>query len=107
MNNEEEVKEVISFYALWATMIGVITIAIRPFINIKQLIRDTVITFLVSFFCGLLLEYLNIPVPVKCGLSGVAGLFALFIYGIIVKFLEKVEEDPLKVIKEIKDHEHK
>lgn len=107
MTNEEEVKEIISFYALWATMIGVITMAIRPFISLRQLVRDTVITFLVSFFCGLLLEYLDIPVPVKCGLSGVAGLFALFIYGILVKLLQQVEKDPVKVITEIKNHEHK
>jgi len=55
------------------------------------------------------MEYFDIPVPVKCGLSGIAGLFAILIYGIIVRVLTKVRENPTEVIKTIKElnNEHK
>ena len=92
--NQQEPHEVLEFYALWSGMMTFLTIILRPFISVKQIIRDCIITFLVSFFCGLCLEYFTIPVPVKCGLSGIAGLFAILIYGIVVKILTRIKEDP-------------
>ena len=103
---DQEAHEVIKFYALWSGMMTFLTIILRPFISVKQIIRDCIITFLVSFFCGLCLEYFEIPVPVKCGISGIMGLFAILIYGIIVRILTKVKEDPktiIDTIKEVKD----
>lgn len=105
MNNQEP-HEVIEFYALWSGMMTFLTIILRPFVSVKQIIRDCIITFLVSFFCGLCLEYFDIPVPVKCGISGIMGLFAILIYGIIVKILTKVKEDPKTIIDTLKDIKH-
>ena len=101
--DNQEAHEVIKFYALWSGMLTILTIMLRPFISVKQILRDCIITFLVSFFCGLCMEYFDIPVPVKCGLSGIAGLFAILIYGIIVRLLTRVRENPTEVIKTIKE----
>ena len=101
--NNQEANEIIKFYALWSGMLTVLTIMLRPFISVKQILRDCIITFLVSFLCGLCMEYFDIPVPVKCGLSGIAGLFAILIYGIIVGLLTKVRENPKEVIETIKE----
>lgn len=65
----------------------------------KQVIRDSVITFLFSFLCGLLLEYFDFSIPFKCGISGVVGLFAIFIYDILIKLLSQVEKNPIQYIK--------
>lgn len=99
---DPEVKDTLYFYAIWSGLTSLITILIRPFISLKQILRDLAITFLVSFLCGLLLEHLDISVPFKCGISGTAGLFGVFIYNIIVKILKEVEKDPIHYIEEIK-----
>ena len=104
---DPQVKETIWFYTVWSGVIGLLTLFIRPFISVRQALRDLVITFMVSFLCGLLLENLELSIPVKCGLSGVAGLFGVFIYGIISKILIKVEEDPIHYLEELKDGKHK
>lgn len=104
---DPQVKETLWFYTIWSGVIGLLTIFIRPFISIRQAIRDLVITFLVSFLCGLLLENLDLSIPVKCGLSGVAGLFGVFIYGIISNILKEVEKDPIHYIEEFKNDKHK
>ena len=101
--DNQEAHEVIKFYALWSGMMTFLTIMLRPFISVKQILRDCIITFLVSFLCGLCLDYFEIPVPVKCGLSGIAGLFAILIYGIIIRLLTKVKENPTEIIKTIKE----
>lgn len=99
---DPQVKETLSFYAIWAAIIGLVTLLIRPFISVRQLIRDSVITFLVSFLCGLVIENFDVSIPFKCGISGIAGLFAIFIYNIIVKLLTQVEEDPMHYLGELK-----
>lgn len=101
--DNQEAHEVIKFYALWSGMMTFLTIMLRPFISVKQIIRDCIITFLVSFLCGLCLDYFTIPTPVKCGLSGIAGLFATLIYGIVVKVLTRIKENPEEVLKTIKE----
>lgn len=103
---DNETKEIFHSCFWWATFIGIVTLVIRPFISIKQSIRDTAITFLVSMLSGLLTEYVDIPDPVKFGLSGVCGLFAVRLYIVIEKILIKAEEDPLGFIKDIKDEKH-
>ena len=103
MVSDQEVKEAIKFYSTWASFICLITLLIRPFISVKQVIRDSIITFLFSFLCGLVLEYFDMPVPVKCGISGIVGMFAIFLYEIAIKILKKVEENPTRYIKKWKD----
>ena len=100
---DPQVKDTLWFYGIWSGAIGLLTLFIRPFISIRQTLRDLVITFTVSFLCGLLLENLELSIPVKCGLSGVSGLFGVFIYGIIAKMLTQVEEDPIHYIEKLKN----
>lgn len=107
MIRDPEVREALSFYAMWAILIGLLTTIIRPFISIKQLLKDVTITFLVSFFCGLALEYFDISVPVKCGISGTMGLFAIFIYNIIARFLSQIGENPIHYLNWFKDKNDK
>lgn len=95
----ERIKDVMATYGLWGAFLGFITILIKPFISIKQTLRDMVITFLISMLSGLLLEYFNVPTPVKYGVSGVCGLFAVRLYMIADSLLRQVEKDPLNFIK--------
>ena len=98
----ERVKDILTHYGLWGTFIGFITILIKPFISIRQSLRDMLITFIVSMLCGLLIEYIDIPIPVKYGISGVCGLFAVRIYMIADTILKTAEKDPFHFIDIIK-----
>jgi len=95
----EKIKEILSGYSLWGMFIGLITILIKPFISVRQSIRDMLITFIVSMLCGLLAEYMDIPTPVKYGISGVVGLFAVRIYMITDSLLKSAQTDPVGVWK--------
>lgn len=99
----ERIKDVIGTYGLWGVFLGVVTVLIKPFISIRQTLRDMVITFLISMLSGLLLEYFNVPTPVKYGVSGVCGLFAVRLYMIADSLLRQVEKDPLDFIKHWKE----
>ena len=101
----EKIKDIISNYSLWGLFIGFITIIIKPFISIKQSIRDMLITFIVSMLAGLLTEYVDIPQHVKYGISGVCGLFAVRIYMILDSILKTAQSDPLNFISSIKNKE--
>ena len=101
----EKIKEIVSSYSLWGLFIGFITVIIKPFISIKQSIRDMFITFIVSMLAGLLAEYMDIPQPVKYGISGVCGLFAVRLYMILDTLLKTAQKDPLHFISNIKNNE--
>ena len=75
---------------------------LMPFFSFRQTLRDMLITFLVSMLCGLLAEYMDIPPPVKYGISGVCGLFAVRIYMIADSVLKTAQNDPFNFIKNIK-----
>ncbi len=98
----ERVKDIIANYSLWGFFLGVITLLIKPFISIRQSLRDMLITFLVSMLCGLLVEYMDIPTPVKYGISGVCGLFAVRLYMIADSLLKTAASDPLNFINTVK-----
>lgn len=101
----EKIKEIILSYSWWGFFIGIITLLIKPFISIKQSLRDMLITFIVSMLTGLMVEYIDIPTPVKYGISGVCGLFAVRLYMILDKILKKAQDDPLNFIKDINNKE--
>lgn len=94
----DKVKDILAHYGLWGGFIGFITLLIKPFISVRQSLRDMLITFIVSMLCGLLAEYMDIPVPVKYGISGVCGLFAVRIYMIADTILKTAEKDPFHFI---------
>ena len=54
---------------------------------------------------GLLAEYMNLPQPVKYGISGVCGLFAVRLYMILDAILKSAQNDPLSFISSIKNKE--
>lgn len=95
-------KDTILDYTFIGGTMAILSALIKPFISIRETVRDSAITFIVSLLCGLLIEYWNIPVPVKYGLCGVAGLFGVRIYSICEKLLRKVEENPDKIIDKLK-----
>lgn len=95
----ERMKDIIANYSLWGLFLGLITIAIKPFISVRQTLRDMLITFLVSMLCGLLAEYMDIPRPVKYGISGVCGLFAVRLYMIADSMLKTAEKDPFSFLR--------
>lgn len=99
----KDIGETLRDYAIVGTCIGGVSVLIKPFVSIKQTIRDAVISFIFSMLAGLLLEYVDIPYSVKVGLSGIVGLFAVRLYMIIESLLKKVEENPDVVIDKIKN----
>lgn len=99
----KDIGETLRDYAIVGICIGGVSVLIKPFVSIKQTIRDAVISFIFSMLAGLLLEYVDIPYSVKVGLSGIVGLFAVRLYMIIESVLKKVEENPDVVIDKIKN----
>ena len=92
----EKLKVIITDYGLWGMFLAIITILIKPFISVKQSLRDMLITFIVSMLSGLLVEYMDMPVPVKYGISGVCGLFGVRLYMIADTMLKSAESDPFR-----------
>ena len=99
----KDIAETIRDYAIVGTCIGGVSVLIKPFVSIKQTIRDAVISFVFSMLSGLLLEYLDMPYSVKVGISGIVGLFAVRLYMIVESLLKKVEENPDIVVDKIKN----
>lgn len=98
----EKLKDIIASYSLWGIFLGIVTLLIKPFISIKESVRDVIITFIVSMLSGLLAEYMNIPMPVKYGISGVCGLFGVRLYMIADSLLKSAQNDPMKFIDIVK-----
>lgn len=97
-----DIKEVVIDYAIIGGAMAILTALIKPFICWKKTVRDLVLSFLGSMLCGLLLEYWEIPYAVKVGISGTCGLFAVKIYEVIESILQRVKENPDKIIDKIK-----
>ena len=95
-----DIRELLFDYGIIGLTMGVMTI--RPFVSVRQTIRDCLITFIFSMLAGLLLEYWEIPYAVKAGMSGVCGFFAVRLYGIAISFLTKVEENPDVIIDKVR-----
>lgn len=101
----EKIRDIFANYSLWGIFLGFITIIIKPFISIKESLRDMLITFIVSMLSGLLTEYIDIPLPVKYGISGVCGLFAVRLYMIADTILNTAQTDPLHFLQNIQKKE--
>lgn len=97
-----DIRELLFDYGLIGLTMGVMTMIIRPFISVRQTVKECLITFIFSMLAGLLLEYWEIPYAVKAGIAGVCGFFAVRLYGIAISFLSKVEENPDIIIDKVK-----
>ena len=98
-----DIEEVVADYAIIGGTMAVLTTIIKPFICWKKTIRDLVLSFLGSMLCGLMLECWEIQYAVKVGISGTCGLFAVKIYEVIESILQRIKENPDKVIDKLKD----
>lgn len=94
-------KEALINYSIIGAVMSILTMIIKPFVSWKETIRNAALTFVFSMLGGLLLEYIDLPMAVKCGLSGLCGFFAVQINNIILSILKRVEENPEQVINKV------
>lgn len=94
-------KEVALDFSVIGILMAVVVTLVRPYTSIKQRIRDIVLTFTFSMLAGLLLEYCAIPFGVKAGISGVCGLFGIWLYELIISILQYLYKHPEKVLKKL------
>ena len=98
-----DIKEVVVDYAIIGGTMAILTAIIKPFVCWKKTVRDLVLSFLGSMLCGLMLECWEIPYAVKVGISGTCGLFAVKIYEVVESILQRIKENPDKIIDKIKE----
>lgn len=94
-------KEVAIDFSMIGVIMSIVVAFVRPFTSIKQKIRDIVLTFTFSMLTGLLLEYWAIPFAVKAGISGVCGLFGIWLYELITSVLQYIHKHPEEVLKKL------
>jgi hypothetical protein len=100
-----ETKEVVLNYAVIGLILGFFTMIIRPFISVKQTIREVLIVFCFTVLSGLLLEQWRdiINESVRTGVAGVCGFFAVRIYDILVVMFCRIKENPEIIEEKIKE----
>ena len=98
-----DIKEVVVDYAIIGGTMAILTAIIKPFVCWKKTVRDLVLSFLGSMLCGLMLECWEIPYAVKVGISGTCGLFAVKIYEVVESIMQRIKENPDKIIDKIKE----
>lgn len=94
-------KETALDFCTIGVIMSFIVAFIRPYVSIKQKIRDILLTFTFSMLAGLLLEYWAIPFGVKAGISGVCGLFGIWLYELVVAILQYARRHPEEVLKKL------
>lgn len=92
MNNE--VKEIVKEYSMIGAVMVLFTSIIRPFISIKQTIKDSAIVFIFTILAGVILEGFDISPYFKLGFSGCVGFWAVRLYEIFRAVFTKVEQNP-------------
>ena len=97
----KSLKEVAIDFGMIGVIMSFVVAFIRPFVSIKQKVRDIILTFTFSMLAGLLLEYCAIPFGVKAGISGVCGLFGIWLYELIVSLLQYLRKNPEEVLKKL------
>ncbi len=99
----DETKEVIKNYSALGAVLGLLTMLIRPYVSVKETIRNIVIVYCFTVLAGLLLDnWQNVfSESTRYGISGVLGYYAVRIYEITVVILDNVKKNPEKVIKRI------
>lgn len=97
----DEVREAVKEYASIGAVMVLFTALVRPFISIKQSIRDSVIVFVFTILAGVTLEGLDISPYFKLGFSGCVGFWAVRIYEILKAVFTKVEQNPDIILNKI------
>ena len=94
-------KEAAVDFGVIGLIMSIIVGIIRPYTSIKQKVRDIIITFTFSMLTGFLLESCAIPFAVKAGISGVCGLFGIWLYELVISVLQYLHKHPEKVLKKL------
>lgn len=97
----KSLKEVVLDFGIIGVIMSFVVAFIRPFVSIKQKVRDIILTFTFSMLAGLLLEYWAIPFSVKAGISGVCGLFGIWLYELIISILQYLRKNPEEILKKL------
>lgn len=97
----KSLKEVALDFGIIGIIMSFVVAFVRPFVSIKQKVRDIILTFTFSMLAGLLLEYWAIPFGVKAGISGVCGLFGIWLYDLIISMLQYLRKNPEEVLKKL------
>lgn len=97
----KSLKEVALDFGIIGIIMSFVVAFVRPFVSIKQKVRDIILTFTFSMLAGLLLEYWAIPFGVKAGISGVCGLFGIWLYELITSVLQYIRKHPEEVLKKL------
>jgi len=89
-------KEAIENYSIIGLIIAVLTAIIRPYNGVLQTIREGLIVFIFSVLSGLILENWSeiFSEPMRYGLSGLVGFFAVKIYAIVCSVFKHLQEHP-------------
>ena len=91
---QEEVKEVIEEYSGIGAVMIIFTTLIRPFVSIRQTLRDSAIVFTFTILAGVIMEGFDISPYFKLGFSGCVGFWAVRIYEILKAVFTKIEKNP-------------
>lgn len=97
----KSLKEAAIDFGMIGVIMSFVVAFVRPFVSIKQKIRDIILTFTFSMLAGLLLEYWAIPFGVKAGISGVCGLFGIWLYELIISLLQYLRKNPGEILKKL------
>lgn len=91
-----EYKDVITNYSIIGIVIAILTALIRPFVSIMQTLRECLVVFIFSVLGGLILENWSdvVAEPVRYGLSGLIGFFAVKFYSVMCAIFKRLEQHP-------------
>lgn len=95
---QEEVREIVEEYSGIGLVMVLFTALIRPFVSIKQTLRDSAIVFVFTILAGVTLEGFDISPYFKLGFSGCVGFWAVRLYEICIAVLTHLKDNPEKVI---------
>lgn len=100
----KEIQAIIKDYFLVGIVMMFFTLIIRPFVSIRQSIRDSVIVVVFSVMAGLILENWNeaLNEQVRTGITALVGFYSVRLYEISVVMLGKVKENPEYILEKIK-----
>lgn len=99
----ETTKEIIKNYSALGAILGILTMLVRPFVSVKETVRNMVIVYCFTVLAGLLLDNWQdvFSESTRYGISGVLGYYAVRIYEISVVILDNVKKNPEKAIKRV------
>lgn len=97
----DDVKETVESYAIIAAILSLCTAAVRPFVSVKQSIRDTIIVFTFTVLAGVIFEGLDMNPYFKLGFSGCVGFWSVRLYEVGCALLTHLKNHPDKLIKKL------